>query len=256
MTYFDQESFSRKGYVIVPSVLTATDLADLTVESERLAELILSDMDRYGPGRWVPMETYNVGEFESSDGFDDLDRQLRMIEPIVDLSPTFEQLAYRCDVTAPARAVFGEEVSLFEDKLNLKLPGGAGFPWHQDWPCCWRAHTDELVTCFIYLDQSTEANGCLQIVPGSHAGKRIRPFRSGSEFVVEITPEERAQAVPLPLNAGDMIAFDPYLLHYSAPNNTGRSRRAIIYTYNPARLGNLWTARYPDLAQQESGQSG
>ena len=36
-----------------------------------------------------------------------------------------------------------------------------------------------------------------------------------------------------------MIFFDPYLLHYSDLNRSKSSRRAIIYTYNPARLGKI-----------------
>jgi hypothetical protein len=42
-----------------------------------------------------------------------------------------------------------------------------------------------------------------------------------------------------------MILFDPYLLHYSDLNRSRSPRRCIIYTYNPARLGQINEQRFP-----------
>ena len=52
--------------------------------------------------------------------------------------------------------------------------------------------------------------------------------------------------MPVPLQAGEMIYFDPYLLHYSDLNRSRSPRRAIIYTYNPARLGKVNEGRFPN----------
>ena len=51
--------------------------------------------------------------------------------------------------------------------------------------------------------------------------------------------------MPVPLPAGGMIYFDPYLLHYSDLNRSTKPRRTIIYTYNPARLGSINEGRFP-----------
>ena len=48
----------------------------------------------------------------------------------------------------------------------------------------------------------------------------------------------------MPLKAGEMIFFDSYLLHYSDLNYSQPPRRAIIYTYNPARLGKINEDRF------------
>ena len=40
--------------------------------------------------------------------------------------------------------------------------------------------------------------------------------------------------------------IDPYLLHYSDLNRSQVPSRAIIYTYNPARLGKINEHRFPD----------
>jgi ectoine hydroxylase-related dioxygenase (phytanoyl-CoA dioxygenase family) len=171
---------------------------------------------------------------------------IRKLEPISDLSPIFAELAYAEGITGPVGAIFGEPVELFEDKLNFKLPGGSPYPWHQDWVCCWRAHTDELITCFIYLDDADEINGCLQVIPGSHIGKPICAFKPGSRFEIDPSYVDKAKITSVPLKAGEMIFFDPYLLHYSDLNRSQTPRRAIIYTYNPARLGKINQGRFPN----------
>jgi hypothetical protein len=243
---FDREDWNRHGFMAVGGVIEGPELEELRHESDRLVTTLSADLERQRQIRWLPVETDPIDAYAPGP-IPPGSSQIRMIEPVTDLSPTFERLVQRPEIAGIAAAVFGDDVSLFEDKLNLKLPGGAGFPWHQDWPCCWRANTEELVTCFIYLDDSTRANGCLEVVPNSHAGKQVRPFREGSTFAAEITDDDRRAITPLPLEAGDMIAFHPYLLHASSRNETTHPRRAIIFTYNPARLGDLRTARYPGV---------
>ena len=95
------------------------------------------------------------------------------------------------------------------------------------------------------MDDADAANGCLQVVPGSHVGRRIFPFRAGGRFEIDPESFDHSRIVPVPLRAGDMIFFDSYLLHYSDRNRSRVPRRAIIYTYNPARLGRVNEGRFP-----------
>src|SRR5947209_3319676 len=221
----DAERYWREGYLTAPSVLTPMRLARMREESDRLLQLCSREPERY----WsrIQWEIDYLAEGEKAG----MERVIRKLEPISDLSPIFAELAFHKGIVGPVSAIFGEPVELFEDKLNLKLPGGSPYPWHQDWSCCWRAHTDALITCFIYLDDADETNGCLQVVRGSHQGRRIYPFKGGGHFEVEPACIEQDKIVPVPLRAGDMIYFDSYLLHYSDLNRSRAPRRAIIYTY-------------------------
>lgn len=235
----DVEKYMREGYLTTPAVVSEEHLARLRAESDRLMRLCRDESERYA--RRIEWEVDHLAE-ENKAG---MEKVIRKLEPISDLSPIFHDLAFAPEITGPISAIFGEPVELFEDKLNLKLPGGSPYPWHQDWVCCWRAHTDQLVTCFIYLDDADADNGCLQVIPGSHLGKPILPFREGSRFEVDPAYVDTSQRVPAPLKAGEMIFFDPYLLHYSDLNRSRVPRRAIIYTYHPARLGKINEGRFP-----------
>jgi len=235
----DTDQYQREGFLTLPSILTAGQLVELRQESDRLLELCSRQPERYA--RRIEWEIDHLAE-EARRG---MEKTIRKLEPISDLSPLFTGLAYSSQVTHPVEAVFGEPVELFEDKLNLKLPGGSPYPWHQDWVCCWRAHTDALITCFIYLDDADEINGCLWVIPRSHQGKPMLPFKLGSRFEIDPAYVDKNKALPVPLKAGEMILFDPYLLHFSDLNRSRVPRRAIIYTYNPASLGKINEGRFP-----------
>jgi ectoine hydroxylase-related dioxygenase (phytanoyl-CoA dioxygenase family) len=235
----DTERYARDGYLVRPGVVSADRLPALRRESDRLRDLAGAQPDVYATR--IEWEAVNVPAAERAQ----MRGVIRKLEPVVDLSAMFAELARSDVITEPATAILGEPVVLFEDKLNLKPPGGSTYPWHQDWSCCWRAHTDRLVTCFIYLDDADAGNGCLEVVPGSHVGKPTLPFRQGSRFEVDPAHVDASRVRPVPLAAGDMIVFDPYLLHYSDRNRTPEARRTIIYTYNPAGLGTINEGRFP-----------
>ncbi|HZS91745.1 MAG TPA: phytanoyl-CoA dioxygenase family protein [Chloroflexota bacterium] len=235
----DVERYRREGYLTAPSVFSSSELDQMRREADRLLQLCTEQAERYA--RRIEWEVDHLAE-EHKHG---MERVIRKLEPVSDLSPLFAELAYHPGLTAPVAAIFGEPVELFEDKLNLKLPGGSPYPWHQDWVCCWRAHTDDLVTCFVYLDDADATNGCLQVIPGSHIGKPIYSFKPGSRFEVDPSHVDQGKVLPVPLKAGEMIYFDSYLLHYSDLNRSRVPRRCIIYTYNPASLGKVNEGRFP-----------
>lgn len=238
--HLDVDRYWQDGYLTYQAVVSEAQLEQLRQEATRLLQLCTKESERYA--KRIEWEVDHLAEGQKAG----MDKVIRKLEPISDLSPVFAEFAFSPGITEPVSTIFGEAVELFEDKLNLKLPGGSAYPWHQDWACCWRAHTDELITCFIYLDDADEANGCLKVIPGSHQGKPIHPFKPGSRFEVDPAYIDQNNIVSVPLKAGEMIFFDPYLLHFSDLNRSNIPRRAIIYTYHPARLGKINENRFPN----------
>jgi len=234
------ELYRREGYLTAAAILSTEQLVELRQEADRLNQLCFQESERYA--KRIEWEIDHLDEKHQAG----MQKKIRKLEPVSDLSPIFAKFAFAEGVVGPISAIFGEPVDLFEDKLNLKLPGGSPYPWHQDWSCCWRAHTDELITCFIYLDDADEINGYLQVIPGSHIGKPICSFKPEGKFEVDPSHIDADKIAPVPLKAGEMIFFDPYLLHYSDLNRSNAPRRAIIYTYYPARLGKINEDRFPN----------
>src|SRR3954447_22017041 len=114
-TTFDHEAWARDGYVLVHGAVGGTDLDALRAEVGRLTDEILADRPGYGEGRYVPLEDEREGYEAAPSGRAPPPPQLRMTEPLVDISPPFARLAGREAVIAPARAALGGDVRLFED---------------------------------------------------------------------------------------------------------------------------------------------
>src|SRR6266536_1351420 len=103
----------------------------------------------------------------------------------------------------PLTQVIGPDVQLHHTKMLVKPPErGAPFPMHQDY--LYFPHTRHTVTAAsVHLDDATEKNGCLCVVPGSHRLGPIAEVGESKELDPEEYPLERG--VPVPAEAGDVL---------------------------------------------------
>ena len=164
---------------------------------------------------------------------------MRKIEPIIDVVPALGDLVYDRRMTGPVAEIFGEEVFLFEDKLNYKPPFiGSHYPLHQDY-AYWQAHTDRLVTVTLLLDDATAENGCLRFVPGSHK-QGLMPRDNDHPRHIQEAIDDPSISVDAPGLAGSLVIFSCYTAHHSFRTRTDTGRRAILYTYNPAVDGDTY----------------
>ena len=146
--------------------------------------------------------------------------------------------------------LIGPDVRYHSCKAFLKPPfEGTAKEWHQDLNAYVEKDVLEqmwalgpaldyrdtpMVAAQVYLDDSTEQNGCLRFVPGSHKGglinEKAQPDRVREDFY---SPERvvRAEA-----GAGSLCIFHCITLHYSGPNRSATPRRApIVQYFAPAR---------------------
>jgi len=173
-------------------------------------------------------------QFEHAPG----SKTVRVIEPFHHLDERIDALIDDPRLVDPMRGLLGQtEVSLFTDKLNLKRPGeGSRFRWHQDSPywAHFYADVERLPNVMLSIDDATEANGCLRVIPGSHR-EGILPGlvgqgRLGPLFTDPAYFDESLQ-VPITLSAGSLLFFSPSVVHGSGPNDSTQRRRALIFTY-------------------------
>jgi ectoine hydroxylase-related dioxygenase (phytanoyl-CoA dioxygenase family) len=91
------------------------------------------------------------------------------------------------------------------------------------------------MAAWMALDDCDEANGCMQIVSGSHTWpilctEKADTTVSFTDVTVPIPPD--AQVHPIQMAAGDVLFFNGALVHGSYPNTTAdRFRRALIGHY-------------------------
>ena len=144
-----------------------------------------------------------------------------------------EFLRFACDpeIVRLVTPLIGPDVILWGCQVFCKPAGdGREVPWHQDgqyWPI------RPLATCTLWLalDDSRVDNGCLRVIPGSHAGQRIgeHVFEDRKDMIVRrsLAKEEfeEGAAVDVELEPGQMVMFDVYTVH-GATHNRGAVPRA------------------------------
>ncbi|KIV85913.1 hypothetical protein PV11_01564 [Exophiala sideris] len=138
--------------------------------------------------------------------------------------------------------ISGDEMLLFKDKINYKLPNSNGFKAHLDAPAYDHVGRISHLTANIAVDASTPENGCLEVVPGSHTISV--PLAEGEGGRIDPRWEEQANWVQLPLRAGDIVLFGSHLAHRSAPNKTDTSRASVYATYHCKKDGLDLRERY------------
>lgn len=148
-----------------------------------------------------------------------------------------------------AGALLGEPAVLYKDKLNYKLPGGAGYSAHQDAPAY--RFVDVHVSCMVAIDDAAEANGCLEVVSGAH--DRLWPSDAAGCIRGDVVDSMAWQ--PLPVRAGDALWFHSRTPHRSGPNSSSRPRRALYPTYNARSEGDLREDYYRQRAAELAAAS-
>jgi len=127
------------------------------------------------------------------------------------------------------------DVSFFHAKLMNKEPKvGGKWEWHQDYGYWYydgflRA---DMGSGFVALDPSTEENGSLSVIPGSHLYGRLDHTTVGQQAGADPSRVEqikRSHGVVLcTMNPGDALFFHANTLHCSSANLSEQSRLILI----------------------------
>jgi hypothetical protein len=147
-------------------------------------------------------------------------------------------------MVAIASTLLGEPAVLYKEKINYKLPGGAGYAPHQDAPAYpfIAAH----VSCMVAVDDATADNGCLEVVSGMH--HQVLDMDDGGCIAPAVVAELDWTTVPV--RAGQTLWFHSRTPHRSGPNLTSVPRRALYPTYNAASEGDLRDDYYREKLEQ------
>lgn len=222
LTAEELEFFNEQGYLVVRNLLSRAEV------EERCAHFMELHARGTVPGYFTPKT------LEEADG-DLLRAYPRMLMPHI-----WDE---KCrDYTLDARllpllqGLFGEEPLAAQSMLYFKPPGARGQALHQD-NFYLQVQPGTCLAAWLALDDSTPDNGGLSVVPGSHRLDLLCPHAADltkSFTIEEVDVPAGMEAVPVQLNAGDVLFFNGSVIHGSGPNRTAdRFRRSFICHYVP-----------------------
>ncbi len=242
MPYFQitdtlQEQFDRDGYLIVRQLFDRNEAAGL---------LRLAKSDRV-----LLQEAY--AKRDASGGESRL-----AVRNELDESP-YAAIVRSRRIVAPMQVLLRDEVYHYHHKMMLKEPKvGGAWEWHQDYGYWYNNGClfPDMASCLIAVDRATRANGCLQVIRGSHKMGRIEHGQTGDQTGADLERVEaalqRMELVYCELEPGDAIFFHGNLLHRSDQNTSDDPRWSLICCYNTrSNDPYLTNGRHPNFCPLE-----
>ena len=212
--------FHDDGYFVIESALAPTVLETLRSECRRLVAECDAEMTRLGV-----------------DTLDLCHRGRRYFLHAYATSPAVRQFLFSDLMADIAQAVLGDTVYLFNEQYVIKAAErGMPFGWHQDSGFIPYPHPPYL-TCWIPLDDVSESNGTVHLLPYSRAGTRdVVKHHCNHDTNDMIGYAGPDPGNPLTVPAGSIAALSSTLFHRTGPNTSDHPRRVYIAQYTAEPL--------------------
>ena len=219
----EEAQYQDAGFVVRPGLFSVDEVAVINCEFDR----IVGEGQR--PGFVLEKDGQTLRSVFNSHLYDG----------------TFERLTRHPRILNAVEQLLADQAYTFQLVVNSKAAfNGDMWFWHQDYPT-YRAddHIAEcrMVNVLIFLDEVSQFNGPLMMVPGSHRLESDRPEEStqGTSYKIRymgndvIEEEVRRGGIVAPTGPpGSVIFMHPNLLHGSGSNLSPFRRRMITLTYN------------------------
>lgn len=146
----------------------------------------------------------------------------------------FHDLLWNPAFVVPASQLLGGPVRFWHDQIFYKPAHDGGVvAWHQDYSYWTRTVPMAHLSCWIGLDDSTVANGCVHYVPRSHTWDLlpITGLADDMNAIQQVLTGEQREAfnpVAIELKRGEATFHHPLLVHGSFENTTAQPRRATV----------------------------
>lgn len=214
------EDYNRDGYVIVKDFLNEEEVKKLyaiATGDDTLLKHAFDLNDQSGKKTKLTL-WYTPG----NDAYGLLTKSRRMVE-------------------SADKLMEGESsVCHFHSKLMQKEPKvGGAWEWHQDYGYWYKNEflfPDQMISIMVAITDANKANGCLQVIGGSHKMGRIEHGFSGEQVGASqhyvVLALKTLELVYVEIKAGDALIFHPNLLHRSEANLSDKPRWSLISVYN------------------------
>lgn len=224
----DVKFYVDQGYLVVRDLLSSSEVDE-----------IRADVVRFARNAYPTEKPLDLPD-GASDG--DAVRRLLAVHFPHWVSPVVRRTVCHPALSAVLRRVAGAHlphwdgsVKCMQSMLFVKPPGPHGSAWRQDERSI-PTRDRSLVGVWITLDEATEENGCMRVLPGSHRMGYLWPTRDHGrpdefDFADESYGFNATGEVLIEAEAGSAVLFNGYLLRRSLRNRSSRSQHALVSHY-------------------------
>jgi ectoine hydroxylase len=244
LTDAQQKSYVENGFFFLPQYFSS---AETEVIKNQLPLIFNEDNQRRVVEEDGRIVRSVYGSHHTNDVFGRLSKHPRLVEP--------------------AKELLGSDVYVYQFKINAKSAlGGDLWEWHQDY-IFWNLEdgmpTSRVTNALIFVDEVTEFNGPLFLIPGSHkegmldSSKIAAGINEGQSATYNNSPKwissltanlkysldretvrrlvEKYGIVSPKGPKGSVLFFDSNIVHGSPNNMSPFDRAVVIVTYNSVK---------------------
>ncbi|MGE0556721.1 MAG: phytanoyl-CoA dioxygenase family protein [Burkholderiales bacterium] len=220
--------FLRDGYQVVRGLVPATACARLRALAER-------DLAEARPPVEYEAHTRYPGAPQSLDAPGG--RTVRRLLQAYARDAAFRECATAAPVVERLKQLLGPQVVLSQAHHNCIMTKDPRYSsitgWHRDIRY-WSFQRPELVSVWLALGEERRDNGCLLLLPGSHAMDFDATRLDEAQFLRTDVAENAAllqTQVSAELNPGDVLFFHCRLFHAAGHNRAVHTKFSVVYTY-------------------------
>lgn len=221
-----KDRFSREGYMIFRGLLSPKEVSMLSSICDEVIEMASKNSSDLFCNYYLKHRTDQGALYDLYQRF-----------------PAFRRIAEHPGILDAIKEIYSDEFYLFENSLVYKPQGAQNeVPWHQDY--MYMINDPDKVVVWVPVDNVTEENGCMYAIPGSHLSRTLPWYEEKGETHAKRTKGtfvDEQKAVPLTMNAGDVLVFHQFLLHSSKRVSGHLKRRA--YRFAVKSLDNSYVPR-------------
>ena len=247
-----REAWERAGFVVLPGFVPPDRVESLRRRINDLvagyasqglpdgaATVFSTTKQTHAQDNWFLTSADVLRPFFENGAFDadgnlvaPMDRALnKMGHALHDLDPAFDQFSRTTDLASLVAELGITDPLLLQSMVIFKPPRiGGEVVCHCDHSFLW-TDPQTVVGLWFALDDATVANGCMWAIPGGHVGGARTRFRldgtgGTTTDVLDPTPYDHGDLVPVEAEAGTLVAFHGCLPHWSGANTSDRPRLA------------------------------
>ncbi len=239
--------FARDGYRIVRGLVPAEACTRMRASAERDLAAALPPVE-YEADTQYPGAPQSL---EAPGG-----RTVRRLLQACARDAGFREWATATPIVARLKQLLGSGIALSQAHHNCVMTKDPSYSsltsWHRDIRY-WSFARPELVSVWLALGEERRDNGCLLLLPGSHAMDFDTARLDARQFLRTDISENAAllqTQVCAELNPGDVLFFHCRLFHAAGHNRSAQTKFSAVFTYhaqdNPPLPGTR-SAAQPDI---------
>ncbi|MDP1671690.1 MAG: phytanoyl-CoA dioxygenase family protein [Burkholderiales bacterium] len=243
----DVAQFAREGYRIVRGLLPVEARKRMRAIAERDLAAAAAPVE-------YEADTHYPGAPESRDAPGG--RTVRRLLQAYARDVVFSEWATAAPVAGRLRQLLGPRIALAQAHHNCVMTKDPAYSsltsWHRDIRY-WSYTRPELVSVWFALGGERIDNGCLLLLPGTHAMDFDASRLDTAQFLRTDLAENAAllrTQIAAELEPGDVLFFHCRLFHAAGHNRTARTKFSAVFTYRAldnAPLPGSRSAGIPDI---------